>query len=204
MQSSSTPCDAAFGQDPLTALIELWILANEQHQFFAVGEGKAWFGEQQQRALTTTKDLQQKAKLLMARTMSPDVLRAIKETKRDWVRSHPIEGELVARPTARGDMNDRITILTEQAPVEARWQAEYLVASLFEERLYADMDVVVGSLSTMTEFLKTFEQTAASQTAAIFDGIRDERIMIFDAIEQERAQILAAITLERESVLGTG
>ena len=42
---------AAFAQDPLTALIELWILASQQHQFFAVGEGKTWFGAQQQHAL---------------------------------------------------------------------------------------------------------------------------------------------------------
>ena len=219
---------AAFAQDPLTALIELWILASQQHQFFAVGEGKTWFGAQQQHALATTEHLQEKAELLMAQTMSADALRAIQEKKRDWIESHPIEGKLVARPTARadlanlvpprhggtfqaaasiqesvGDMNDRITILTEQAPVEARWQAEYLVASLFEERLYHDMDVVVGSLSTMTEFLDTFEETAATQTAAIFEGIRGERIMVFDAIERERAEILAAIALEREVVLGS-
>ena len=219
---------AAFAQDPLTALIELWILASQQHQFFAVGEGKTWFGAQQQHALATTEHLQEKAELLMAQTMSADALRAIQEKKRDWIESHPIEGKLVARPTARadlanlvpprhggtfqaaasiqesvGDMNDRITILTEQAPVEARWQAEYLVASLFEERLYHDMDVVVGSLSTMTEFLDTFEETAATQTAAIFEGIRGERIMVFDAIERERAEILAAIALERQVVLGS-
>jgi hypothetical protein len=54
----------------------------------------------------------------------------------------------------------------------------------------------------MTEFLDTFEETAGTQTAAIFEAIRGERIMVFDAIERERAEILAAIALEREAVLG--
>ena len=60
---------------------------------------------------------------------------------------------------------------------------------------------MVGSLERMTGFLDTFEETAASQTAAIFDGIESERVMIFDAMERERAEILAAITEEREAIL---
>jgi hypothetical protein len=217
---------AAFDQDPLKALIELWILADQQHQFFTSGEGQAWFGEQQPRAQATTLELKAKAELLMSQTMTSGALRAIQEAKRNWVETHPIEGELVSRPTARadlanlvpprqsgtlqavasiqetvGDMNDRITILTEQAPVEARWQAEYLVASLFDDRLHGDLNTVVGSLERMTGFLDSFEETTARQTAAIFDGIERERVMVFDAIERERAEILAALTDEREAIL---
>jgi hypothetical protein len=217
---------ASFDQDPLAALIELWILASQQHQFFTVGNGSAWFGDQQERAKETTRQLQDKAEALMAETMSDDALIAIKEAKRGWVQTHPIEGELVARPTARadlaslvppkqmgtlsavqsmqetvGDMNDRITILTEQAPVEARWQAEYLITSLFDDNIHEDIETVVGSLRTMTEFLETFEETASTQSAAIFEGIKDERIMIFDAVERERAAILGAIENERAAIL---
>jgi len=218
---------ASFDQDPLVALIELWILADQQHQFFTVGGGSAWFGAQQEHAQATTLALRQKAEALMADTMTPDALRTIRETKRDWVATHPIEGKLVSRPTARadlanlvpprqsgtlravpsmqeslGDMNDRITILSDQAPTEARWQAEFLVASLFDDRLYGEhLDTVVGSLEEMTGFLDTFEETAARQTAAIFDGIESERVMIFDAMERERAEILAALTEEREAIL---
>ena len=101
-----------------------------------------------------------------------------------------------------GDMNDRITILTDQAPTEARWQAEYLVASLFDDRLYGEhLDTVVGSLDRMTGFLDSFEETTERQTAAIFDGIESERVMIFDAIERERAEILTALADEREAIL---
>ena len=218
---------ASFAQDPLVALIELWILADQQHQFFTVGVGSAWFGPQQERAQATTFALKEQAAQLMADTMSPDALRTIRETKRDWVEENPIERELVFRPRARadlanllppqhgggtlravpsmqeslGDMNDRITILTDQGPVEARWQAEYIVASLFDDRLYEDVDTVGGSLDRMTGFLDTFEETAARQTDAIFDAIESERVMIFNAIERERAEILAAVADERETIL---
>ncbi len=217
---------ASFDQDPLVALIELWILADQQHQFFAVGPGSEWFGPQQEQARATTLVLRQQAEALMDDTMTPEALRTIRETKRDWVKTHPIEGELVARPTARadlanlvpprqsgslraipsmqeslGDMNDRFTILTDQGPVEARWQAEYLVASLFDERLSDDLDTVVGSLDQMSGFLDTFEETAERQAAAIFDGIKSERLMIFDAIERERAEILTALAGERDAIL---
>lgn len=217
---------AAFDQDPLTALIELWILADQQHQFFTSGQGRDWFGEQQPRAQATTLDLRATAESLMSQTMNPDALRAIQETKRDWVQTHPIEGRLVSRPTARadlanlvpprqqgtlssvasiqetvGDMNARIAILTEQAPVEARWQAEYLVASLFDQSVSQDVGAVTGSLSKMTAFLEGFEETAARQTTAVFEGIQGERMMVFDALERERAEILAAIANERELVL---
>lgn|GEM_PF-1648073 len=217
---------ASFDQDPLRALIELWILASQQHQFFTVGNGREWFGDQQERATETTLRLQDKVEALMTETMSNDALIAINEAKRDWVATHPIEGELVARPTARadlaslvppkqmgtlsavqsmqetlGDMNDRITILTEQAPVEARWQAEYLITSLFDDNIHEDVETVVASLRTMTEFLETFEETASTQSAAIFEGIQDERMMIFEAVERERAAILRAIENERATIL---
>jgi len=217
---------ASFDQDPLTALIELWILAGQQHQFFSVGNGSTWFGDQQERATATTRQLRDKVEGLMAETMSASAYAAIKENKRDWVETHPIEGQLVARPTARadlaslvppkqmstfravvslqevvGDMNDRITILTAQAPVEARWQAEYLVTALLKDDVREGVDTLVGSLRTMTEFIEAFEETASTQTEAIFKSIQDERVMIFESVEKERAEILGALEAERASIL---
>jgi len=52
-----------------------------------------------------------------------------------------------------GDMNDRIPMLTAQAPVEARWQAEYLVTALLKHDVREGVDALVGSLRTMTEVL---------------------------------------------------
>ncbi|MGB8331887.1 MAG: hypothetical protein WCE62_17300 [Polyangiales bacterium] len=90
-----------------------------------------------------------------------------------------IEGEPVGRPTSRarsriagppeadghsqrlskhagnpGDMNDRVTTLTQQATVEARWQAGYLITSLFDDDIHEDIETVVDPLRAMTGFLR--------------------------------------------------
>jgi hypothetical protein len=217
---------AAFDQDPFAGAIELWILARQQHQFFTVGNGKAWFGDQQRRALETTRHLEQEAELLMSNVITPAEADNMREIGRDWVERHPIEGQLFVRPTARADlaslvpeaahgglkavgsmeetlrdMSDRMTILSVQAPVEMRWQAEYLVESLFEERVHDRIDSIVDTTETTEDFLGEFEGTLSAQTGALLDGIENERITVFNAVEEERVAILAAIENERESIL---
>jgi hypothetical protein len=217
---------AAFDQDPFAGAIELWILARQQHQYFTVGNGKAWFGDQQERARETTRHLEQEAELLMSDVITPDEADNMREIGREWVERHPIEGQLFVRPTARADlaslvsqeqhgglkavgsmeetlrdMSDRMTILSVQMPVEARWQAEYLVQSLFEDQVHGRIDSMVGSMSEMTDFLDTFEGTLSAQTSALLAGIENERISVFNAVEGEREAILAAIENERESIL---
>jgi hypothetical protein len=142
------------------------------------------------------------------------------------VDGHPIEGQLFVRPTARADlaslvskekhgglkavgsmeetlrdMSDRMTILSLQAPLEVRWQAEYLVESLFEDRVQHRIDSMVDSMSEMTGFLETFEGTLSAQTGALLQGIERERITVFEAVEGERVAIVAAIENERDSIL---
>lgn len=217
---------AAFDQDPFAGAIELWILARQQHQYFTVGNGKAWFGNHQEPALETTRYLEQEAELLLSSVITPDEVDSMRETGREWVERHPIEGQLFVRPTARADLaslvsedkhgglkavgsmeetlrdlSDRITILSVQAPVEARWQAEYLVESLFEERVHDRIDSMVGSMSEMADFLDTFEGTLSAQTSALLKGIENERITVFNAVEDEREAVVAAIENERESIL---
>ena len=217
---------ASFDQDPFAGLIELWILAHQQHQFFSVGNGKDWFGAQQERALDTTRHLEEQAGVLLTEVIQGDELDEMRGVGKRWVQEHPIEGELFVRPTARADLaafvsqeqhgglkamgsieetmrdlSDRITILSVQTPVEARWQAEYIVNALFEERVQHRFDSVVGSLDDMTDFLGTFEGTLSKQTATLLEGIERERITVFNAVENERAAVLAAIENERKSIL---
>jgi hypothetical protein len=217
---------AAFDQDPFAGAIELWILARQQHQYFSVGNGKAWFGDQQERALETTRHLAQEAELLLANVIAPDEADSMRETGRAWVERHPIEGQLFVRPTARADLasfvseekhgglkavgsmeetlrdlSDRMTILSVQTPVEARWQAEYLVESLFEDRVHGRIDSMVDSMSEMTDFLATFEGTLSAQTGALLEGIERERITVFNAVESERDAIVGAIGDERDAIL---
>ncbi|MBW2552161.1 MAG: hypothetical protein JRE73_15685, partial [Deltaproteobacteria bacterium] len=218
---------AAFHQDPFVGLLELWILASQQRTYFTEGGGKSYFGEQQGCALETTKALEEEARRLIATIVVEERGERLYENGRAWVDEHPIEGQLFVRPTAGADLaglvpetkqgglkavasleetfrdlNDRITILTVQMPVEARWQAEYLTNSLFEERVQGPTDSMLASMETMVDFLDDLEPILATQTNALLAGITAERIAVFDAVEEERTEILAAIEDERGSIMG--
>ena len=216
---------AAFHQDPFVGLLELWILAAQQRRYFTEGGGNNYFGEQQGCALETTKELEEEARRLIATIVAAEKGERLYENGRAWVDEHPIEGQLFVRPMAGADLaglvpdakqgglkamasleetfrdlNDRITILTVQMPVEARWQAEYLTNSLFEERVQEPTESMLDAMETMVDFLDELEPILATQTNALLDGITAERIAIFDAVEAERTEISAAIEDVRGSI----
>lgn len=217
---------AAFDQDPFAGLLELWVLAAQQRHYLTEGAGKGWFGDQQGHARDTAQHLVREVEALAAEVIPEDALQAMTNVVHEWVDEHPIEGQLFVRPTARADlasffseehhgglkamgsmeetvrdMSDRMTILSVQAPFEARWHAEYLVEALFEERVHDRIDSMVGSMQEMTAFLDTFEGSLSAQTQALLEGIERERTTVFDAVERERIEVLAAIENERQTIL---
>jgi hypothetical protein len=217
---------AAFDQDPFAGLLELWVLAGQQRQYFTEGGGKSYFGDQQACALETTRALADKATDIVASVVSEENGEKLRDSGRAWVEEHPIEGKLFVRPTARAhlaglvpeeqqgglkavgsieetfrDLNNRLTILTVQMPVEARWQAEYLTHSLFEERVLEPTESVLDTMDIMVDFLGEFEATLAAQTSTLLLGFEKERIAVFDAVGEEREEVLTAIEHERLSIM---
>jgi MYXO-CTERM domain-containing protein len=217
---------AAFDQDPFVGLLELWILAAQQRRYFTEGGGKSYFGEQQGCAIETTRELEEEAGRLITAIVPEEKRDTLYENGRAWVDEHPIEGQLFVRATARADhtglvpdakhgglkavvsleetfrdLNDRITILTVQMPVEARWQAEYLTNSLFEDRVQEPTESMLDAMETMIAFLDELEPILAAQTSTLLAGVTAERIAVFEAVEAERTEILAAIEEERGSIM---
>jgi hypothetical protein len=217
---------AAFDQDPLAGFLELWVLAVQQRDHFTDGAGKSVFGTQQEVAVATARHLEREIEELAATVLTDDNLERIRDVVHEWSGENPIEGQLYVRPTARADLasffspehhgglkavgsmeetvrdiSDRISILSSQVPFEVRWQAEYLIEALFEERVHDRIDSIVGSLDEFTGFLDSFEGTLSAQTQALLSGIEQERITIFTAVENERTAIVEAIEGERRTVL---
>jgi hypothetical protein len=217
---------AAFDQDPLAGVAELWVLAAQQHDYFESGAGKNWFGPDDTCVPRVTGFLEREAEALAAKVVQEQILLDMTETIRDWAAKHPIEGELFVRPTARADlaqffesenqgafkavgsleevvrdMNDRISILTVQMPVEARWHAEYLIESLFEDQFEKRADSLIAAAGDVTLFLDSFEETLAAQTQTLVDGIDAQRVAVFEAVEEERQMILSAVEEERLSIV---
>ena len=150
----------------------------------------------------------------------------LKQRVAEWVAAHPIEGRLFVRPTAQADLaslvhaegpgglqavgsidetfrdlNDRITILSVQMPLEARWQAEYLIHSLFEERLNEPMETLIESMNDISAFLAEFDVSLGTQTTRLLDAFTLEREAAFASIEEERKQILEALEGKRIEVV---
>ena len=217
---------AAFDQDPLAGFLELWALAVQQRQHFSEGAGESWFGEQQSMAVATATHLEREVEELAADVLSEDRLAPMAEGVREWAAEHPIEGQLYVRPTARADLasffspdhhgglkavgsmeetmrdlSDRISILSSQMPFEARWQGEYLIEALFEDRVHGRIDSMVGSMEEMTTFLDSFEGTLSAQTQSLLEGVERERMTVFNAIEEERAAIVKAVGDERALIV---
>jgi len=226
MYASPQARQAAFNQDPLAGLIELWALAGQQKEYFVEGDGKGAFGEGHACVVDTVVELDQAAEDLAAQTISATDFERIKERVAEWVAVHPIEGELYVRPTAQADLaglvgtqaksglqavgsmeetvrdlNDRIAMLSVQLPTEARWQADYLVNALFEEYVADPSKTVVEAVDGITSFLDDFEMTLGNQTTRILDGITAEREAVFAAVEEQSILLLEALEGERDAVL---
>lgn len=217
---------ASFDQDPFAGMLELWVLAAQQHFHFTEGQGKDAFGEQQAIAIQTSKKLEDDIRELASAATTEKTFGQLTAVIEDWVDVNPIQGRLFVRPTARADLaslvpeekqgglkavgsieetfrdlNDRITILTVQMPTEARWQAEYLAQALFEERFNEPAETMVDAVNEITGFMGEFEGILAAQTSALLAGIGAERTAIFDAVEAERQEILGTIDEETDAVL---
>ena len=217
---------AAFDQDPLAGTIELWVLAAQQRDYFEDESGRDWFGPEHVCVPRVVEFLEREAEALAAEVVRQDRLIDMTATVRDWAAEHPIEGELFVRPTARAnlaqffkagsqgafkavgsleevvrDINDRISILTVQMPVEARWQAEYLVESLFEEKLLGRADSLLAATEDIALFFQDFEETLSKQTRALLAGIQDERRAVFAAVEEERQMVLSAVEAAQLDVI---
>ena len=226
MYASPQARAAAFNQDPFAGLLELWALAGQQRAFFTEGDGKDAFGAHQACVNDTAIQLDQEAEELAARVMPEQNFNRLKQRVTEWVAAHPIEGRLFVRPTAQADLasfvhaegpgglkavasmeetfrdlNDRIAILSVQMPLEARWQAEYLIHSLFEERLSGPTETLVESMNDISAFLGEFKNTFGNQTTRLLEAFTLEREAVFIAIEEERKQILEALEGERVEVL---
>ena len=198
---------AAFDQDPFAGMLELWALAGQQRHYFTEGEGRTTFGDHQGCAIETAEKLERDIHDWAASVMSESQFNELESNVDRWIDDHPIEGALFVRPSARADLaglvseekrgglqavgnieetfrdlNDRLTILTVQMPVEARWQAEYLVSSLFEDRVQAPANAMVDSMQEITDFLGEFEDTLSAQTLTLLDGFEKERLAVFDAV----------------------
>lgn len=218
MYASPQARTAAFNQDPLAGLLELWALAGQQAQYFSTGDGHAFFGEARPCVESTANQLYAEAQELAEEVLPPEDFPMLKNLVETWVDENPIEGDLFVRPTAQAglaalvgrdiegglkavgnmeetlrDLNDRLAILSVQLPTEARWQADFLVRELLDDHISAPAESIAETFDRVAMFMESFEHTLDAQTTRILDGFQSEREAAFAALDAERERVFASL-----------
>ncbi|MGB5812499.1 MAG: hypothetical protein WBG86_18320 [Polyangiales bacterium] len=215
---------AAFNQDPLAGLLELWALAGQQDEYFRLGDGRE-FANRHECVASTAARLRSDARNVAASVLGDDRFQEFEKRVDGWIDTHPIEGQLFVRPTAQAelaalvgadlkgglkavgsmdetlrDVNDRIAILSVQLPTEARWQADYLVHELFAEHLEGPTKSVTESMTGIAAFLEEFDTSLQSQTTRLLEGFARGRDVVFESLETERARTIESLQSAKASV----
>jgi hypothetical protein len=172
---------AIFQPDPLTALMDTWVLCNQMADYFETGPGKAALGNSSPTAVATCRRLEETvAQVAATMTVSGDVSK-LRALVRQWAADHPIKNSIAGREsflshvldrnarealsagevvadvtTAVEDLSRKLDVYTEQLVRQARWEAE-----LFKSEILADVPVN-QALPLAERTVRTAEQAAAT------------------------------------------
>lgn len=225
MYAASQARRAAFNQDPLSGLLELWALAGQQRRYFSDGDGKALLTDATPCVLATARQLEEEIQVIAAEVMTHQDMEDITIRIDRWVDNHPIEGRMFVRDTAHADLaalvgdqthgglkavgsieetfrdvNDRLAILSTEMPLEMRWQVRYVGDMLFSEHLDEPAADVAAMGRRVNKFLDEIEELIPKDREALFEAFQAERDALLEALGREREVILNAVTEERTAI----
>jgi hypothetical protein len=172
---------ALFQPDPLTALMDTWVLCNQMADYFETGPGKPALGNSSPTAVATCRRLEETvAQVAATMTVSGDVSK-LRALVRQWAANHPIKNSIAGREsflshvldreakealsagevvadlnTAVEDLSRKLDVYTEQLVRQARWEAE-----LFKSEILADVPVN-QALPLAERAVRTAEEAAAT------------------------------------------
>ena len=202
---------ALFQPDPLTALMDSWVLCYQMADYFETGPGKATLGDSSPTAVAACRSLEE---VLAHVAVTISVIGDVSKTRdyvRQWAADHPIQhsiagresalsrvldrdaavalstGEVVAGVTTTvDDLNRKLDVYAGQLVREARWEAELLKLDMLTD-LPLDQALPLAERAVRTE----------EQAAAALDRL---------APAAERAAVAAEsapnlITSEREAAI---
>jgi hypothetical protein len=172
---------AIFQPDPITALMDTWVLCTQMADYFETGPGKPALGNSSPTAVATCRRLEEMvAQVAATMTVSGDVSK-LRALVRQWAADHPIKNSIAGREsflshvldreamealsagevvadlaTAVEDLSRKLDVYTDQLVRQARWEAE-----LFKSEILADVPVN-QALPLAERAVRTAEQAAAT------------------------------------------
>ncbi len=219
---------AAFHHDPLVALYDLWALTLQQRDYFTQGNGVAMLVDRQRCAASISNQLADDvARLARSVTTSGDVSE-MRNWLEQWAERNPIQSDLLIRRSAASDISalapqaphkgmqavesleetsrdlaDRITILSTDLPSEARWQAEFLINAIFEERLEGSIEQISRTFGRVNLLLDELEPFMDNQRDAFAGALERERTALVDAATVAGDSLQQGVEAERSALLSS-
>jgi hypothetical protein len=159
--------EALFQPDPLTAVLDAWVLCYQMADYFEKGKGRELLGEASPQAAAACRQMEEElARIAATGTATGDASKP-RALARRWASEHPIRhsiagrestlsrvleqeiadsfsvGEAVAEITTTvDDLNRRLEVYSDQLFRQARWEAELFKLELFDD-LSADRVVPI-------------------------------------------------------------
>ncbi|UCE02156.1 MAG: hypothetical protein JSW67_13025, partial [Candidatus Latescibacterota bacterium] len=213
---------ASFFGDPLGALGSEVIFCVQMRQYFDDGYGKDVFGEQQDVAVATSVELEEAAYAaaeLALPSADMDTIRVridrfaaanpIRSPRFKRSSDDPVLSRAFTEDTTVGglraasamteqmrDLSDRMALLTDYGPRQARWQVQYLREQVPGMAATARDTVLAGLFPVMDEFMRFMDL----QRGLGFDLAQAERQVILETMASERLAATDLLVKERQAV----
>ena len=216
---------ALFQPEPMTAVLEAWVLFNQMADYFETGAGRQQLGDSAPVAVETCRRLEQEvADVFAAMTVSGDVSK-VRAFAKSWAASHPIRysipdremalgralerevpgswstGEAVAEiTTSVDDLNRKLDVYSDHLFRQVRWEGELLAGDL---KLADVQPLAERSVQSLERVAAAFDRLAPSfdRVAAVAEGapalLAAERKAALDGLGSDLTRTIAFLQQER-------
>jgi hypothetical protein len=149
---------ALFQPDPLTAVMDAWVLCRQMADYFEAGPGKTALGDSSPTAVATCRGLEETlAQVAATMTISGDVSK-LRAYARQWAADYPIKHSIAGRESALSrvlerdaagavstgevmaditttvdDLSRRLEVYSDQLVRQARWEADLLKSQILSD-----------------------------------------------------------------------
>ena len=205
---------AGYRSDPLSAAVDVWVLAFQFREYAESAAGRAAFGPQlpllRETALAQLADVDAVMRTI---AIKPEHFDRARPQVEQWATAHPIEQAFAGRSSGASlltslkseqdvflvvgtvsdtleNVSERLNTYAAQLPKQARWQAE-LLASQMTTGL--KLDQAVADFHDVA--------TAARHATGVLDGIPALIDLEREIIATERRAVLAGIDSQRQQTL---
>jgi hypothetical protein len=221
---------AVFQYDPLAALVDIWVLCEQQSEFFSRGAGRDLFGAWQGTAIDVSSrlvvDVVELAKDVTANDDQSDMQGHVDA----WVAKSPIESLAFSRSSPKpvlarlldqtthgtsavigglneslADLSERLAVYGSQMPELARWQAELVVDEVMRSD---DVQLALNNTSSLADSLERtatgleeLPEDVTEQVVSSLGMLRQERAILTRFVEEQRLATQEFVRQERTAIV---